>query len=99
MGGLVPSDKAFRVLRYQQTTVAAAVDLMGAMGLTSTNQVARHHIMRRVSHTKAMSYEELYPPVEYGALLEGSGPLELQRVWDASVRRSDRAQLAAAHRG
>lgn len=96
VSGLVPEDKAHRVLRFHQSTVAAAMELVGAMGLSGTSEIERAHIMRRVTHTQAVSYADLYPPVPRGSLLEGSAPAELQRVWDASVRRSDRAVLAAA---
>jgi len=96
VSGLVPEDKAHRVLRFHQSTVAAAMELVGAMGLSCTSEIERAHIMRRVTHTQAVSYADLYPPVPRGSLLEGSAPAELQRVWDASVRRSDRAVLAAA---
>jgi hypothetical protein len=54
------------------------------MGLTSPSQVSANHVMRRVSRTAAMSFAELYPPVEMGSLLEGSGPPALQRAWDAA---------------
>jgi hypothetical protein len=65
-------------------TVASALELVGAMGLTSPAAVSAEHVMRRVSRTTALSFAELYPPVESGSLLEGSGPPALQRAWDAA---------------
>jgi hypothetical protein len=62
--------------------VSSALELIGAMGLTSPEEVSPHHIMRRVSLTSALSFAELHPPVPWGSLLEGSAPPALQRAWD-----------------
>ena len=99
VAGLVPEDKAHRVARYHKSTVAAAVELMGAMGMAHpADRVDRSYLMRRVSHTQALSYEDLYPTVRSRALLEGSAKAELQRAWDATVRQSDAAAADKLHK-
>ncbi len=67
---------------YHHATVSSALELIGAMGLTSPEEVSPHHIMRRVSMTQALSFAELHPPVAWGSLLEGAGPPAMQRAWD-----------------
>ena len=81
---MVPEDKALRVYRYHHATVSSALEIIGAMGLTTPADVRPEHIMRRVSLTQALSFAELHPPVAIGSLLAGGGPPALQRAWDAA---------------
>lgn len=62
--------------------MASALELIGAMGLTSPADVSAEHIMRRVNMTTAVSFAELHPQVAWGSLLAGEGPPALQRAWD-----------------
>ncbi len=75
---------ASRVTHTFRQTVASALELIGAMGLTSPGDVSAAHIMRRVSATSALSFAELHPPVPMGSLLSGEGPRALQQAWDAA---------------
>lgn len=71
MAGLVVGDKAERVLRYQQKTVHAALEIIGAIGLSSPKEIEAKHIFKRVSSTKVLSLEQQYPSIEEGSLLSG----------------------------
>mmetsp|Transcript_9039 Transcript_9039/g.23385 ORF Transcript_9039/g.23385 Transcript_9039/m.23385 type:complete len:140 (+) Transcript_9039:99-518(+) len=71
MAGLDVVDKAERVLRYQRKTVEAALEITGAIGLSSPKQIEAKHIFKRVSSTKVLSYEQQYPTIEEGSLLAG----------------------------
>lgn len=66
--GLVVSDKKVRVANFQQETIKNFIELLGAAGLEHPDQIARHHIYRRVSMQKIMRYSELYPEIEKGCL-------------------------------
>ncbi len=70
MRGLNPKDKAVRVANFQQETVKAFYELIGAAGLRSPNEIHRGHIHRRISVSNVKTYEELYPAVEVGSLLK-----------------------------
>lgn len=67
--GLVPSDKKVRVFNYHKQTVHAFAELLGASGLSQTNQISRHQMHRRISGDTVKSYAELFPYVERGSFL------------------------------
>ena len=69
---LIVPDKAERVRRFHDNTLAALAELIGAAGLEHPNEIAPHHILRRVSQAEVSSFAEIYPRLEPGALLNGS---------------------------
>jgi len=72
--GLVVTDKTLRVANFHRQTVKSAVDLISAAGLTTTDQLKRHHIQRRVSAEKIRCYDEIYPSMALGCLLQEPYP-------------------------
>ncbi|MGS2719110.1 FMN-binding glutamate synthase family protein [Paraglaciecola aestuariivivens] len=68
--GLVVGDKATRVARYHQETVHATFDLVSSAGLTNPNQLNRSHIFRRVSQTEVKRFDQIYPNLTAGCLLD-----------------------------
>lgn len=44
---------------------------MGAAGLTHPDQINRSHVYRRVFMNLVKTYEEIYPTIPDGCLLEG----------------------------
>ena len=46
--------------------------------------IAANDIMRRVQYAKVRTLAEHYPLVEPGCLLEGKGPMRLQKLWNMS---------------
>jgi glutamate synthase domain-containing protein 2 len=64
-------DKSRRVRRYQEATVAQAVQLMASMGCASPAELAPHQLMRRIGYTDTFSYAELFDWLEPGELLAG----------------------------
>jgi glutamate synthase domain-containing protein 2 len=69
MRALVIPDKAERVHRFQEATVAQAVQMIASMGLEGPHQLQPLHVMRRVDHTVTRSYAELYDWLAPGELL------------------------------
>ncbi len=84
MRGLVPADKAARVANFHAKTIAAMQELVAAAGLEGPEDLAPEHIYRRVSMSEVLSFEQLYPCPEPGALSRGDGPTGYQRLWDAA---------------
>lgn len=82
MKGLVVSDKAERVARFQAKTVEAALELMGAAGIEHPDDLRPWHIQRRVSATSVADLSVIYPTIPVGSLLEGTAPEALQRLWE-----------------
>ena len=83
--GLVVSDKAQRVANFQQATVENVVELLGAAGLESVEQLEPKHINHRVHGTDIKTYEQLYPCMEPNALLsESTMPADFVSDWRAA---------------
>lgn len=74
VAGLVVTDKKQRVCNYHNETLKALVELMGAAGMKETRQLTRHHIYRRVSMNLVTTFEDIFPSIEKGSMLNGEIP-------------------------
>lgn len=106
---IVVPEKAERVRRYQEATVAGAKRLLASMGLDSFDELSPRHIVHRVAVGTGgpgddVSYDRLYQWLSPGALLDGTAPESWLEDW-ADARsdsfgepapRSTRAADAAA---
>ncbi|MCB0740770.1 MAG: alpha-hydroxy-acid oxidizing protein, partial [Chitinophagaceae bacterium] len=72
--GLVISDKKQRVANFHEGTVKGFVELMGAAGIKHPDHLTRSHIYRRASLNKMSTFEEIFPSIAIGSLLEGNIP-------------------------
>ncbi|MEO8233847.1 MAG: FMN-binding glutamate synthase family protein [Flavobacterium sp.] len=82
MKGLVPEEKSIRVARFQHETVKSAMDLMASAGIDHPDKVDRSVVSTRVLVGKTQTFEEIYPEIKTGSLLDGSTvPNELFKVW------------------
>ncbi len=82
--GLVVDKKAKRVARYHRETIEAAVELMGAAGLESPEDLRPWHITRRVSQLEAMHYGQITDYLKPGSLLREPRPKSFERAWDSA---------------
>jgi glutamate synthase domain-containing protein 2 len=71
MKGLDVEDKRVRVANFHKNTVESFVELMGAAGLDHPGKIDRSHVYRRVFMNLVKTYEEIYPTIPNGCLLEG----------------------------
>jgi len=67
--GLVVDDKKTRVAQFHKYTVENFVELMGAGGLGSKEELTRSHIYRRISLNSMLTYEEIFPNYAVGEFL------------------------------
>ncbi len=75
--GLVVENKKTRVANYHRLTVESFVELMAAAGIKEPAQITRHHLHRRVFMNLVKRYDEIYPYVPQGSLLDPeTWPLE-----------------------
>ncbi len=79
--GLVVEEKYRRVANFHEETIHAAVELMGAAGLSSPTQLRPWHIMRRISQHETRHYGEIVEFLEPGALLREDLPSSFERAW------------------
>lgn len=71
MRGLVVEDKKNRVANFHKNTVESFVELMGAMGIDNPESINRTHVYRRVFMNMVKTFEEIYPTIPDGCLLDG----------------------------
>lgn len=76
--GLVVSDKKVRVANFHHETVKSAVELMGAAGIAETHKLHRTMIYRRVSAGQIQTYNETFPHILRGCLLEAPYPAHFE---------------------
>ncbi|MEQ8301943.1 MAG: FMN-binding glutamate synthase family protein [Cyclobacteriaceae bacterium] len=69
--GLVVEDKYQRVANFHKNTVESFVELMGACGLAHPSEIDRTHVYRRVFMNLVKTYEDIYPTIPTGCLLDG----------------------------
>jgi hypothetical protein len=89
VAGLKVSDKKVRVANYQKMTVTALMELVAASGLEHPSQINRSHVYRRISMSEVRRYDELFPPIPVGCLLdEATVPTNWKRdMAEASAER------------
>lgn len=82
--GLVVSDKKDRVCEYHRETVESVAEMLGAMGLSGTDELRPWHITRRISFTEIHHYGELYSFLDKDSLLKEPFPEHFERAWKAA---------------
>ncbi len=75
-------DKALRVYHFHRNTLQSLAGMLSAAGLESPDQIRPAHIIRRVSAHEVHSYEELFPLLAPGELLDHTPEHEVfRRFW------------------
>lgn len=87
--GLVVEDKSVRVKQYQEGTVAEAVKLMAAMGVSDPSELQPWMLRRNLSQTANASYAELYQWLKPDQLL-ADPPEDWAAPWAAATADSFR---------
>ena len=82
-------DKSVRVKRYQEGTVAEAVKLMAAMGVSDPSELQPWMLRRNLSQTANASYAELYQWLKPDQLL-ADPPEDWAAPWAAATADSFR---------
>lgn len=72
--GIDVQDKTRRVANFHKGTIENFVELLGASGLDSKENITRSHIYRRSTLNDMLTFEEIFPTIEIGSLLNGEIP-------------------------
>ena len=67
-------------MRYQQATVAQAMQVVASMSLHSFDQLRPHMLRRRIDHGTIRSYAEMFEHLADGQLLRDP-PASWERDW------------------
>lgn len=85
---LVVEDKVQRAFRFHANTVQGLAEMTAACGLNHPNEFRTKHLYERVSPHEVRRFDQLYPTIEKGQLLENRAGTILQKFWDeASAQR------------
>ena len=68
--GLVVQDKAKRVSTFHAETLKSFVEIMAGCGIQTPDKIGRRHVFRRVGMDCVKRYDELFPDLRKGVLLE-----------------------------
>ena len=77
--GLVVEDKKQRVANFHEVTLESFVEILASAGLDSPDKLDRTHIFRRLDQTSYKRYDELFPPIGKGDLLNEPYPKNFER--------------------
>jgi glutamate synthase domain-containing protein 2 len=82
--GLDVSDKKVRVASYHKETLRAVAEIVGAMGVSSTQNLRPWHINKRTGLAEAKHYGQLYDFLRTGQLLNPPLPESFARAFVAA---------------
>ncbi|MFI4918480.1 MAG: FMN-binding glutamate synthase family protein [Legionellales bacterium] len=82
--GLVVDEKKHLVAHFHKNTMKSFLEMVGALGLKTPDDLHPSHIMRRVSVQKVKSFNEIYEYLTPGQLLSAHIPDAYKRYWDAA---------------
>lgn len=93
--GLVVEDKKVRMANYHEQTIKNFVELLGASGLDDKANITRSHIYRRVQSNMMLTFEEIFPSIKVGSMLENQN---IPEKYKADFELSDMNRWAIATR-
>ncbi|BHH85216.1 FMN-binding glutamate synthase family protein [Desulforhopalus sp. 52FAK] len=85
--GLVVEDKIPRVANFHRQSIRSVSELLAAAALKNTEQLNRSHINRRVNATTTQRYDEIFPYIPVGSLLEEPYPERFSHFMEEASER------------
>jgi glutamate synthase domain-containing protein 2 len=92
---LVVTDKAARVAMFHNSTLRALSEVVAAAGLDHPNQLRPRHLSRRISQHEVVGYDQLFPTLQTGEILRGTGRPDYASAW-AMANGDDFAEVMPA---
>ena len=84
MKGLVPEEKCDRVANFHKETIQSLSEMLGALGLSSPEELQPWHVLHRTTPTETKHYGELYDFLDPGELLTEPLPNDYRRACHAA---------------
>lgn len=88
MRGLVVETKYPQVAHFHHNTLHSFLEIMAALGVSHPSQLHPSMLMRRVDTSTVKSLDEIYVPLETGALLKRSVPEFYAKAWSSAKAES-----------
>jgi len=70
VNGLDVNDKRVRVANYHKETIESFIELLAAAGLDDPDKINRSHVHKRIIMNTNQRYDEIYPYIPKGSLLD-----------------------------
>lgn len=80
--GLVVDEKKQLAANYHKNTIKSFLEIIGAMGLSSPDELRPHHIMRRIGVNEVRHLDEIYDYLQPGQLLTADIPEKYKTLWE-----------------
>jgi glutamate synthase domain-containing protein 2 len=93
---LVVPDKSERVYNFHRATLESLAEIVAAAGLDHPTEFSPSHFSRRVSPHEVMTFAQLYPSLEPGELIAGTGDKRFEIAWAMASAAEFRALPRAA---
>lgn len=85
MYALKVNDKAIHVRNFHDETIKSFLSIVGAMGITTVNQIQPWHLHRRIHPGLILNYDEIYDYLKPGILLTNEElPIHYKNAWSAA---------------
>lgn len=78
---LVVSEKSHRVYHFHHSTLETLAEVVAAVGLDHPSELRPHHISKRISQNEVKTYDQLYPMLSPGELLNGTDAPQFAVPW------------------
>jgi len=93
----VVTDKKQRVANFHRETIKSVRELLAASGLNGTNLLNRSHIHRRVNETQTLRYDQVFPYLVTGSLLDEPFPEQFEQEMKEATANSFMAKRCFAN--
>lgn len=90
--------KAPYIKNFHHATLNSFLQVLGAVGLSSPEQLQPAHIHRRINERETLTYAEIYDFLSPKQILLGQAPLAYQQAWEMADENTFHYRFSQTHR-